>query len=156
LTQFNPELAPGGEVNYSPATWRDLGEVRQLENLCFPEDAWPLLDLVSTLTLPGIIRFKAVKNDHIVGFVAGEIKRYQQAGWIATICVHPKYRGYGIGRKLLELCEQKLPTQRIKLSVRASNHSAIRMYEQAGYTMVGRWRRYYKGGEDALVMEKEI
>jgi len=143
-------------VRYVPATWRDLGQVRLLENLCFPEDAWPLIDMVGTLTLPGVVRYKAVQGDQVVGFVAGEIKRYQQTGWIATICVHPKYRGYGIGRKLLELCEKELPVPRLKLSVRASNLSAIRMYEQAGYIRVGRWRRYYKGGEDALVMEKTI
>ena len=143
-------------MEYAPATWRDLGEIRQLEDICFPEDAWPLIDMVGTLTLPGIVRYKAEMGCRVVGFVAGEIKRYQQTGWISTICVHPKYRGYGIGRKLLELCEKDIPMPRLKLSVRASNHAAIKMYERAGYTAVSRWRRYYKGGEDALVMEKVI
>ena len=150
------QTVPGSEVKYLTATWRDLNEIRQLEDKCFPQDAWPLLDMIATLTMPGIVRYKAVQLDHVIGFAAGDIKGSQETGWIATICVQSKFRGQGIGRQLLRMCEEGMAMPRVKLTVRASNHSAIHMYKKAGYAEISRWRRYYKGGEDGVVMEKVL
>jgi ribosomal-protein-alanine N-acetyltransferase len=55
---------------------------------------------------------------------------------------------------LLAECEDALGMPVIRLSVRASNHAAICLYESAGYLLVDRWKKYYTGGEDALVFEK--
>jgi ribosomal-protein-alanine N-acetyltransferase len=138
------------------ATWRDLAAVRALEQACFPQDAWPLLEIIAVLTLPGVVRLKAVENGELVGFVAGELRRAEGMAWIATICVHPGQRGRGIGRALLAECERRLKQPRVRLTVRVSNAEAIGMYARAGYMEVGRWPRYYRGGEDGLVMEKVI
>ncbi len=146
--------ASGSAVQLLPASWRDLGTVRVLEKLCFPLDAWPLLDMIGVLSMPGVERFKAHLNDELVGFVAGDVRRYQHTGWIATICVHPDYQGHGIGQQLLAHCEQAMGMPRVRLSVRSSNETAIAMYHNNGYSRVGRWPRYYKGGEDGIVMEK--
>lgn len=149
-------VVPGSSVVIQPAAWRDLGEIRQLEKICFPQDAWTLLDMLGVLTLPSLVRLKAVDGARIVGFVAADIRRSKNMAWIATICVHPDYRGQGMGAALLEACEQKLDIERIRLSVRASNKAAIRLYTSAGYMQVGNWPKYYKGSEDATVMEKKI
>lgn len=138
------------------ASWRDLGPIRTLEKLCFPQDSWPLLDMLGVLSLPNITTIKAQEGENIVGFVAGDAKRWQQTGWISTICVHPESRGIGLGSMLLDLCEEKMDMPKVKLSVRESNKRAISLYLRRGYQQVGRWRRYYKGEEDAVVMEKMI
>lgn len=137
-----------------PASWRDLGAVRRLEQICFPQDAWPLLDILSVLTFPNLIRLKAVCEDRLIGFVAADVRRHERLTWIATIGVLPEYRRQGVGRALMEACEALIPTPYIRLSVRASNQPAIRLYESMGYVPVGRWKAYYRDGEDALVMEK--
>ena len=59
------------------AGWRDLGSLRRLEKICFPEDAWPLLDLIGVLSLPNVVRLKAVKlvdsaAETMIGFIAGD------------------------------------------------------------------------------------
>lgn len=41
-----------------------------------------------------------------------------------------------------------------RLNIRASNKLAIRLFENAGYEVVDRWKKYYTGGEDALVLEQ--
>ena len=139
-----------------PATWRDLNSLRQVERVCFPKDAWPIWDLIGVLTLPNVVRLKAVVDDRMVGFIAADIRPSQQMAWIATIGVLPEYRGRGIGSALLEATEQQLQVDSIRLNVRVSNHPAIRLYKSFGYQQVGRWPQYYSDGEDALIMEKEL
>jgi len=144
-------------VNYkiAPATWRDLNALRHLEQICFPRDAWPLWDLIGVLTLPNVVRLKAVLDDQMIGFIAGDLRTTERLAWIATIGVLPAYRGQGIGSALLQACEERLGDVDIRLNVRVSNHNAIRLYEKYGYQRIGVWPRYYLDGEDALVMEKK-
>ena len=139
-----------------PATWRDLNALRQVERVCFPKDAWPIWDLIGVLTLPNVVRLKAVVDEQMVGFIAADIRPSQRMAWIATIGVLPEYRGKGIGTVLLEACEQELQVDAIRLNVRLSNHTAIRLYKSLRYQPVGRWPHYYSDGEDALIMEKEL
>jgi ribosomal protein S18 acetylase RimI-like enzyme len=138
-----------------PASFLDLGALRHLEQACFPKDAWPLLDLIAVLTFNDVVRLKAVENDEMIGFIAGDSRPREGVAWIATIGVLPEHRGRGIGRALLESCEKRLTLPRIRLSVRPSNHEAVRMYQNAGYRSVDQWRNYYDDGEDALIMEKQ-
>jgi ribosomal-protein-alanine N-acetyltransferase len=90
----------------------------------------------------------------MIGFIAGDIRNHDKVSWISTFGVLPEFRGQGIGAQLLEACENQLPTPCIKLCVRTTNESAIRLYRKFGYDIAGKWQRYYQDGEDALVMEK--
>jgi ribosomal protein S18 acetylase RimI-like enzyme len=146
------QLDPG--VTIEPASLRDVGALRRVEQVCFPKDAWPLMDLVGVLSFPGVVRLKAVVDRQMVGFIAGDIRRLEGVAWIATLGVLPEYRGRGIGAALLQACEAQISTDRIRLCVRPSNDVAIRLYERNGYTSVGEWTGYYNDGESALVMEK--
>lgn len=137
-----------------PASLRDLNALRKLERICFEKDAWPLFDLIAVLSFPDVVRLKAVEDDQMVGFVAGDPRPSQGFSWIATIAVLPAYRQRGIGRALLLACENQLHTPRLKLSVRSSNQAAIRLYEQEGYHTTDIWNGYYNDGENAIVMEK--
>jgi len=138
-----------------PASWRDLNALRHLEQACFPKDAWPLLDLSGVLALPNVVRLKAVSHGEMVGFIAGDIRPGQGLAWIATLAVLPAFRGRGIGKALLQACEELLEVSHIRLNVRTSNRVAIRLYEETGYQKAGLWHDYYEDGEDALVMQKK-
>jgi ribosomal protein S18 acetylase RimI-like enzyme len=147
---------PEDRVAIEIASIRDLGALRHVEQVCFPKDAWPLIDLIGVLTFPGVIRFKAVNDKQMVGFIAGDVRRMEGVAWIATVAVLPDYRGRGIGSALLKACEEKITVNRVRLCVRMSNDVAIRLYEKFGYSKVGEWTRYYQDGESALVMEKKL
>lgn len=146
---------PGSPALIEPATWRDLNALRHLEQVCFPKDAWPLWDLIGVLTLPNVLRLKAVLKDQMIGFIAADIRPREHTAWIATIGVLPNQRGKGLGRTLLRTCEERLVDLTIRLNVRTSNESAIQLYLTSGYQKVGVWPGYYSDGEDALVMEKQ-
>ena len=132
----------------------DLGALRRLEIACFNKDAWPLLDLMAVLTLPDVIRLKAVDSGEMIGFVAGDTRHSEGVLWISTIGVDPRYQRRGIGRALLLACEAQARLAMMKLTVRPSNLAAIALYEKEGYRAVDLWRSYYNDGEDGLVMAK--
>jgi ribosomal protein S18 acetylase RimI-like enzyme len=136
------------------ASWRDFPGILALERVCFGRDAWPWIDLLAALTFPGTVRLKAVCAEQMIGFVIGDRRRGRGLAWIASLGVHPTYRRRGVGRRLLEACEQELATARIRLTLRRSNQAALQLYLGEGYSEVGVWARYYRDGEDAVVMEK--
>ena len=137
-----------------PASFLDLNSLSKLERACFGKDAWPLLDLIAVLTFSEVVRLKAVEAGEMIGFTAGDPRTAEGFSWIATIGVAPQFRRRGIGRDLLRACEAQLKTPRLRLSVRASNEAAIRLYEEQAYRQVDMWSNYYKDGEAAVVMEK--
>jgi len=141
-------------IEILPASLRDLGSLRHVEQACFPKDAWPLLDLIAVLTWPEVARLKAVVDDRMVGFIAGDPRPSENLAWIASVGVLPEYQRRGIGRLLLRACEERMPQARVRLCVRLSNEPAIRLYRQEGYLPIDTWVKYYNDGENALVMEK--
>jgi N-alpha-acetyltransferase 10/11 len=143
-------------MDIQTASLRDLGALRRLEQVCFEKDAWPLLDLMAVLTWPDVIKLKAVENGEMIGFAACDPRPSEEAGWIATLGVDPRYQRRGIGRALLRACEAKTKLPHMKLTVRMSNEAAIALYEKEGYRSVDIWKRYYNDGEDGLVMEKRL
>lgn len=138
------------------ADWRDLGALQQVEKECFGDQSWTLLDLIGVLTLSGVVRLKAVHAGRMIGFAAAEAKAADQAAWISTIGVLPAYRRQGVGAAMLAACEARVSMPRMRLCVRASNWTALRLYETQGYVRVGVWQQYYENGEDALVLEKTL
>jgi len=137
-----------------PASLGDLSQLGALEKACFPLDAWPLIEQIAALTFPATVRIKAVHAGKMIGFVGGDIRRSRRTGWITSLAVLQEYRRMGIGEALLRACEQALKMPLVKLSVRRTNLEAQLLYMKNGYHKVETWRRYYDGGEDAIVMEK--
>lgn len=138
------------------ASWRDLLALSSMEKICFGGDAWPLVELMGVLTFPGVIRLRAVGDEKLVGFIAGDPRKRDNTGWILTLGVLPDWRRQGIASALLNKCEEELRMPQIKLTVRRGNSAAISLYEKLGYKQVDVWEKYYRGGMDGLVLAKEM
>jgi ribosomal-protein-alanine N-acetyltransferase len=139
-----------------PATLSDLNHLRELEKLCFEKDAWPLLELIAALTLPGMIRLKIDIDGKMAGFIGGDTHRTEKVGWITTVGVRPEHRRLGLATQLIAACESAMQMPFVRLSVRRSNLAAQRLYVDLGYRHIDAWSGYYEDGEDALIMEKII
>ena len=148
--------SPGSDIDILSATWRDVKDLHQLEKACFEVDAWPILDVMGVLTIPQVLRLKAVDQGNMIAFIAADLRRIQNTAWIVTFAVLPNYQRTGIGSKLLKICESKINLPRIRLSVRQSNHPAILLYQKHNYQQVDVWVSYYKGGDNALIFEKQL
>jgi ribosomal-protein-alanine N-acetyltransferase len=74
---------------------------------------------------------------------------------ITLLAIDPQFRNQGLGKYLLNglldiACQQQL--ERATLEVRASNHGAIHLYQQFGFQVAGRRKKYYPDQEDALIL----
>lgn len=141
-------------LNITQASLRDLRPVLRLERVCFGVDAWPLLDVMSALVWPGGVRLKALVGGRLAGLALAEPAWTDGIAMIASIGVDPQFRRQGIGSALLRACEERLSGRIIRLTVRADNPPAIRLYERSGYTFFSRMQNYYRDGQAGLVMEK--
>ena len=75
---------------------------------------------------------------------------------IATIAVHPDYRGRGVARlMLIKALEEAVRrgADQATLEVRINNVAAQKLYYRFGFEVVGHRPRYYRdNNEDALIM----
>jgi ribosomal-protein-alanine N-acetyltransferase len=141
------------------ATWRDVRALVKLDRRCFkPIDAYAWYEFLNLCVWPGLITLKAIQDDRIVGFIAGDPRRHEGHTIIVTIAVDPDYQRRGIGERLMQEVETRSlrSVPRIQLMVRKSNLPALHLYRKLNYTIVETWPRYYEDGEDAYVMEKTL
>ncbi|HCP44832.1 MAG TPA: hypothetical protein DIU15_02210, partial [Deltaproteobacteria bacterium] len=79
---------------------------------------------------------------------------------LLNIAVDPASRRRGLGRRLLDLAEERGRDRGgcvVFLEVRAGNEAAVTMYRRRGYLQVGIRKGYYAdNGEDALVLSREL
>jgi ribosomal-protein-alanine N-acetyltransferase len=102
-----------------------------------------------------IVARNLVPGPAVIGFFAGWI--VEDELHVNNVASHRDYRRIGVGRSLMEAAidEAKLRGgAQVVLEVRASNEAAQILYQELGFTFVGRRRDYYRlPTEDALVMK---
>ncbi|MBU5676719.1 ribosomal protein S18-alanine N-acetyltransferase [Alkaliphilus sp. MSJ-5] len=103
---------------------------------------------------------------YLVAEVDGDVAAYGgmwlvvDEAHITNIAVHPRYRGRGVGKKIVEglIGEgQKINIYRMTLEVRRSNLTAQGLYKKLGFIPCGIRPGYYQDNyEDALIMWKDL
>jgi ribosomal-protein-alanine N-acetyltransferase len=148
-------LATFGDYRVCKARLFDSYQIHQLEKEIFPHDAYSVTEIVLLLIFPRTRNYKLIDSDgNIAGFLSGSLGLFGRPAWIITLGIGLAHQRRGLGRFLLEWGETKLNAKQVRLTVRAGNNPAIKLYEQTGYIVVERRRRYYLDGEDGLEMEK--
>ena len=78
---------------------------------------------------------------------------------ILNLFVIEKYRGLGLGKKLVDevikVCIKE-NIEMLTLEVRVSNNYAIKMYEKIGFKVGTIRKKYYENNEDALLMVLDL
>ncbi len=135
----------------------DIRALHALESRIFPKDAYGYLDLLILFLCPGITNLKVVAPDgSLAGVISGIRAIDPQRAWIITIGTNPAHQRRGIGAFLLHTMEQRIGRNFMRLTVRAGNFPAIRLYETTGYATVEHKHGYYRDGETGLIMEKHV
>lgn len=122
-----------------------------------PNQTWDAKAIALMLGLPGHFALLAQMDGAPVGFALGQAQSMEAE--VLTLAVLPDARGKGVGQGLLAALlamAAKLGAAEIFLEVAEANASARRLYAKAGAQQVGRRRRYYADGADALVLRIDL
>ena len=142
----------------------DFPQLCAIDRLCFSEAiAYTPEEIALGLAQSGAFAIVAEgqgaeAQEQVIAFVLAQGKR-RRLGHIITIDVRDEFRRLGLGRKLMELAEERLRQRgvsRIVLEVSTQNEHAIRFYQGLGYVTKRHLPGYYPDGSDAYLMEKAV
>ena len=133
-----------------------VAQIAQLEKQCF-SDPWSEKSVASELNNRLSLWLVALDGATVAGYIGSQTGGDEAD--MMNVAVHPDYRRRGIARELvmgLVAALGEKGVHSLALEVRASNAPAIALYEQLGFTQVGRRPNYYRNPkEDALILRKE-
>lgn len=134
-----------------PMAERHLAALAEIEKTCFHA---PWSEKMLREELGKGIFLVAERDGQAVGYVG--CQTVLDEGYITNVAVSPDCRRQGIGRALIEELAQRARAQGLSfvtLEARASNASAIALYEGAGFDRVGMRKNFYTApSEDAVLM----
>ena len=147
-----------------PMTKEHIAQVVEIEKQSFSMP-WSEAAFLESFSYDHAMFLAAVDYEHTnarKSRVAGYIGMYKvlNEGDITNIAVSPEYRGMGVGLSLMnslkELARQK-DIDNLILEVRESNHTAIHLYEKAGFCRAGIRKNFYeKPVENAIIMYMKL
>lgn len=112
--------------------------------------------------------YRITANDFLVAEIGGHVIGYVVTirdaqcyfeGHVLSIAVDPNYRRQGVGTALILKSMDMLRnngSRKLYLEVKESNSAAREFYRKLGFREIGRYRRYYQDGEDAIRMVKRL
>lgn len=140
------------DVRIEPGSSRDIDSVMTVMDGAFGQrfgEAWTRSQLAGILPMGGVSLMLARESgsDETVGFSL--VRSVADESELLLIAVLPAHHRRGIGRRLLDHFLERARNGRIArahLEVRDGN-PAITMYQEAGFSPVGRRRNYYHGAD---------
>ena len=152
-------LQPAGPIHIRPMRLEDIPQVQAIDQVSFTLP-WPKSAYYYELNEnPNSFLFVAEEQQpggeaSVVGLVV--VWMILDEAHIATIAVHPDFRGQGTGGRLLVAALVEAIRRRASLAtleVRAGNLVAQQLYRRFHFETAGSRPRYYRDNyEDALIM----
>lgn len=155
----SPTLVQADTILIRPMSSADLEQVLAIDHMSFnvpwPASAYNYELNENPLSLLWVAETGlSAPNRRIVGLLV--VWLIVDEAHIATIAVHPDYRGRGIARRLMRVALKEAILKGMggaTLEVRANNLAAQNLYRQFGFEIVGSRPRYYRdNNEDAIIM----
>lgn len=118
-----------------------------------PAEAWGRDVFALQLALPGVIGLLDPAGGVVLARVAADEAE------ILTLAVQPDLRRQRVGHRLLAAAlaaVRAAGARTMFLEVSETNRPARGLYESLGFAQVGRRRRYYPDGSDALVLRRTV
>ncbi len=153
-------MTPRG-ISIAEADIADLEAVMRVMDDSFDQrfgEAWTAPQCAGLLPMPGVWLTLARDERGAIGFALARAVAAEAE--LLLLAVRRGAQRRGVGKLLLERFTadaKKRGAERLHLEVREGNH-AVKLYENAGFALVGRRRNYYGGHDgrcyDALTLAK--
>jgi len=150
----------GGRPSIEPATLRDAPRLAQLHGASFHR-GWGDGEFETMIAERNTLVHRLRLGRKTIGFAVSRMGADEAE--ILSIAIDVRHRGRGLSHNLLLTHLGHLAghgVRRIFLEVEENNAPARRLYERAGFAVVGRRERYYRqqNGEqlNALLMRRDL
>jgi [ribosomal protein S18]-alanine N-acetyltransferase len=160
ITSFLAEWWRGGTAVIEPATQRDAARLAQLHGASFHR-GWGEAEFETMLSERNTLVDRLRLGRKIIGFAVSRMAADEAE--ILSIAVAADHRGRGLSRNLLLTHLGHLAGRGVRavfLEVEENNQPARRLYQRAGFAVVGRRERYYReaNGEqlNAVLMRRDL
>ncbi len=160
LSSWLAEWWRGGTAVVEPALPRDAARLAQLHGASFHR-GWGEAEFETMLSERNTLVHRLRQGRKIIGFAVSRLAADEAE--ILSIAVAADQRGRGLSRDLLLTHLGHLAGRGVRtifLEVEENNQPARRLYERAGFAVVGRRERYYReaNGEqlNALLMRRDL
>ncbi len=142
-----------------PAKKEELPDLLALEKLCFKEETFHRKQLGYLLLKAKSLVLIASADENIIGSMIVLLRENILQARIYSLNVHPAYRRMGIGSLLMDTAFEFLKERgfrKITLEAGVNNTAARNLYESKGFSVDKTLRSYYKNGDDALHLTKNL
>lgn len=132
----------------------DILQLVSLENLSFNYDQLSKKQFTKFIRDEKNLIWILEIDKKIAGYALVFFRRNSKKTRMYSLCIHPDFKGMGLGRKLmLEVFRvlRKKKIESIKLEVKVSNIVGVSLYESLGFELEERIKEFYSDGEDAFV-----
>lgn len=132
-----------------PARREDVVAVAGLEEVLFGVSAWSPALVEAELDHARLV---VARDEVVVGYAAWSDSPFDAE--LLRVGVSPACQGRGTGGLLVEAFIAECEATRLLLEVAEDNAAALVLYRRHRFEEIGRRRRYYADGRDALVMAR--
>jgi [ribosomal protein S18]-alanine N-acetyltransferase len=150
----------GDTATIEPATLRDAPKLAQLHGASFHR-GWGEGEFEGMLTERNTLVHRLRSGRKVIGFAVSRMAADEAE--ILSIAVAPSHRGHGLSRNLLLTHLGHLAGRGVRtvfLEVEENNQAARRLYDRAGFAVIGRRERYYREPDgqqlNAVLMRRDL
>lgn len=141
-------------INCSKLESKDVKQVVLLEEQFLGESLGEDM-ILNELNNSNVCFLSAKDDEKVIGYIGAYT--FDDSMEILNFVVDEAYQRQGIGSLLFNtLLEMYDKTKSIVLEVRYNNEKGISFYKKNNFNVISIRKHYYKNGDDAIVMMKEI
>ena len=138
-------------------TMTDIPSIIPIDQETWDEQSWPPEEFIQIMTDPchSCWVLECLTNDYPIAGYGFQRVTYGNSH-ITNLCVHPEYRGRGLGEILLTHMinhARSLAIPKIELEVSTCNIPAYNLYTKHGFIVNDLLENYYSDADDAYHME---
>ncbi len=135
---------------------KDIYKIVELEEEIFGETLG--YEMIKNELNNPLVWFRLIEIENkIIGYIGGYF--YLEDGEILNFLIDNSYQHQGYGTALFESIIQEAieyGIKRVTLEVRESNKKGLNFYHKNNFKEISIRKHYYKNGENAIVMMKEL
>jgi ribosomal protein S18 acetylase RimI-like enzyme len=141
------------------ATPDDIDRLLVLEDRCFSYDRLTRRSFRHLLRRGHAVTFVAADEQSIQGYALLLFRDSSAIGRLYSLAVDPRYHRRGIARRLMRRLEREVRGRGrhwLTAETRPRNRAMRRLCSELGFREVGRKRRFYEDGVDAILLRKSL